>query len=70
MAYASRHGYAFLDKRLFIPEKWFTEDYAARREKNNLPESVVFKTKPQLATEMFKELSTVDPHTRKIFHIP
>lgn len=23
-AYMSRHGYAFLDKRLFMPEKWFT----------------------------------------------
>ncbi len=26
--YASRHGYGFLDNRLFIPEKWFGEDYA------------------------------------------
>jgi SRSO17 transposase len=57
MAYASRHGYAFLDKRLFIPEKWFTEEYSAKRKKNNLPASVDFKTKPQLATEMFKEFS-------------
>ncbi|MCX5822757.1 MAG: transposase [Deltaproteobacteria bacterium] len=24
-AYASRHGYGFLDNRLFIPEKWFGE---------------------------------------------
>jgi SRSO17 transposase len=24
-AYASRHGYGFLDSRLFIPEKWFGE---------------------------------------------
>ena len=24
-AYASRHGYAFLYKRLFIPEEWFSE---------------------------------------------
>jgi SRSO17 transposase len=27
-AYASRHGYCFLDSRLFVPEKWFGEDYA------------------------------------------
>jgi len=27
-AYASRHGYALVDKRLFMPEAWFGEDYA------------------------------------------
>ncbi len=30
-AYASRHGYALVDKRLFMPEAWFTETSAARR---------------------------------------
>src|SRR5262249_47293836 len=31
--YASRHGYALVDKRLFLPEGWLTEAYAARRAK-------------------------------------
>ena len=31
--YASRHGYALVDKRLFMPEAWFTDEYAARRAK-------------------------------------
>jgi hypothetical protein len=52
-AYASPQGYALIDKRLFIPEKWFTKDYAAKREKCALPENIKFKTKPQLAVEMF-----------------
>jgi len=26
-AYASRHGYALVDTRLFVPEQWFSEDY-------------------------------------------
>ena len=26
-AYASPSGYALLDKRLFVPEKWFSEEY-------------------------------------------
>ncbi|KJU85204.1 ISXo8 transposase [Candidatus Magnetobacterium bavaricum] len=56
-AYASRHGYALLDKRLFIPEKWFTDDYADKRTKTGLPGSIGFKTKPQLAAEMFTEIS-------------
>lgn len=56
MAYASPQGYALLDKRLFIPEKWFQDDYAERRKKCELPEGVRFKTKPQLAVEMFEEV--------------
>lgn len=56
MGYASPHGYALLNKRLFIPEKWFTEAYADRRKKCELPAGVRFKTKPQLAVEMFEDL--------------
>jgi SRSO17 transposase len=54
MAYASPHGYALLDKRLFIPEKWFEGAYAQRRKKCELPPTVQFRTKPQLAVEMFE----------------
>jgi len=50
-AYASKRGYCLLDKSLFMPEKWFTEDYAARRKKCAVPEDVTFRTKPQLAAE-------------------
>ena len=55
-AYVSSQGYAFLDTRLFIPEKWFSDDYQERREKCELPEETTFKTKPQLAAEMLKAL--------------
>jgi SRSO17 transposase len=55
-AYASPNGYALLDKRLFIPEHWFTKEYASKREKCQLPEDAKFKTKPQLAVDMFKSL--------------
>lgn len=55
-AYASRHGYAFLDSRLFIPEKWFGEDYAERRKKCRIPAEISFKTKPQLAVEMLENI--------------
>jgi len=53
-AYASSQGYAFLDKRLFVPELWFDEDHKKKREKLKFPEGVAFKTKPQLAAEMFE----------------
>jgi SRSO17 transposase len=55
-AYASRHGYGFLDSRLFIPKKWFGEDYAERRRKCWLPAESSFKTKPQLAVEMLEKI--------------
>src|SRR3990172_2500116 len=56
-AYASRHGYGFLDSRLFIPEKWFVEDYAERRDKCRLPAESSSKTKPQLAVEMLEKIT-------------
>jgi len=52
-AYASSKGYAFLDKRLFIPEVWFDEKHKKKREKTNFPDDLAFRTKPQLAAEMF-----------------
>ena len=51
-AYVSEHGYSLIDKRLFIPEKWFADDYLQRRIKCKLPVDTVFHTKPQLAVEM------------------
>jgi SRSO17 transposase len=55
-AYASRQGYAFVDKRLFLPEAWFTEAYAARRTQCKVPDDLTFHTKPQLAVEMLREI--------------
>ena len=59
-AYASPHGYALIDKRLFVPEKWFSDEYAFRRKKCELPEDITFKTKPQLAVEMLKDIVEKD----------
>jgi SRSO17 transposase len=55
-AYASPKGYSLVDKRLFMPEKWFTEDYETKRKKCNVPANLSFKTKPQLAVDMFQKL--------------
>ncbi len=56
-AYASSSGYSLIDKRLFMPEKWFTDEFKERREKCKVPEDLTFKTKPQLAVEMLEEIS-------------
>jgi SRSO17 transposase len=55
-AYASPRGYALLDKRLFLPEAWLMDDYAARRAKCKVPPDLTFRTKPQLAAQMLETL--------------
>src|SRR5215468_7869800 len=54
--YASRQGYALVDKRLFLPEVWFTEAYAARQARCQVPAEVTFRTKPQLAAAMLRHI--------------
>lgn len=56
-AYASRHGYAFLDKRLFMPEVWFSDAYASRRATCQVPKDLAFHSKPQLAAAMLQAIS-------------
>ena len=54
--YASCHGYTLVDRRLYLPEKWFTADYAARRARCGVPPEVTFRTKPQVAGEIVATL--------------
>jgi SRSO17 transposase len=55
--YASRQGYALVDKRLFLPEVWFTDTYAARRAKCDVPKERTFQSKPQLAAAMLQAIA-------------
>lgn len=54
--YASRHGYTLLDRRLYMPEKWFTQAYQGRREKCGVPANLTFQTQPELAWELIQTL--------------
>jgi SRSO17 transposase len=56
-AYASRQGYALVDKRLFLPESWFDDVYAARRNACQVPKDLTFQTKPQLAAAMLQTIA-------------
>jgi SRSO17 transposase len=55
--YASRQGYALVDKRLFLPEAWWTDVYAARRVRCHVPTEVTFQSKPQLAAAMLQTIA-------------
>ena len=50
LAYASRHGMAFLDRALYVPKEW-TDD-PKRCARAGLPEATAFATKTQLAKAM------------------
>ena len=50
LAYASRHGTAFLDRALYLPKEW-TDD-PKRSERAGVPEGTAFATKAQLAKQM------------------
>ena len=52
MSYATEKGIGFVDSRLYLPEAWFGDDYAEKREDCQVPKDVAFKTKNELAKEM------------------
>jgi SRSO17 transposase len=56
LGYSSPKGYVLLDRRLYLPEIWFSEDYAERWKKCKIPDDIVFKTKPRLAAEMINDI--------------
>src|SRR5919199_893968 len=52
LAYISRRGQAFIDRALYLPESW-AEDWA-RRAEAGVPESLTFRTKPELGRAMLE----------------
>jgi SRSO17 transposase len=50
LAYASRHGTAFLDRALYLPKEW--ADDPGRCRAAGIPEGTAFATKPALAKAM------------------
>jgi SRSO17 transposase len=56
LAYASTQGYALLDRRLYLPEEWFSDAYADRRADCGVPADVTFTTKPMLSLAMVQQV--------------
>jgi SRSO17 transposase len=54
---ASRHGYALVDKRLLVPEGWFTDAEATRRTKWKGPSALTWQSNPQLAAAMLQAMA-------------
>ena len=52
LGYASRQGYALLDRRLYLPAAWFTDAYRERWQACRIPAGTVFQTKHELASAL------------------
>ena len=47
VGYMSSQGYTLLDRRLYVPAEWLTDDaYTERRRQCGLPPDLMFKTQP------------------------
>jgi SRSO17 transposase len=53
LSYTSPKGHSPIDRRLYMPKEWL--DDPVRCQEAGVPESVKFKTKPQMALEMIQE---------------
>ena len=58
IGYASDNGYGLLDARLYLPQIWFDDEHKALWEKCDIPETTIFRTKPQLALDMIADVQT------------
>jgi SRSO17 transposase len=56
--YASRHGHAFIDRRLYLPKAW--TDNPARMAAAHVPPGTLFATKPALARQMIERAIGAD----------
>ena len=54
--YASARGYTLVDRRLFLPEEWFTAAYRERRTRCGVPPDTTFQTRTALAWAMIDGL--------------
>ncbi len=54
LGYASRKGYSLIEGKLFMPEKWLEEKHTEQRQACDVPEDLVFKTKPEIGLELLK----------------
>lgn len=53
LGYASRHGQALIDRRLYLPKAWTNE--ATRCQKAHVPSDIEFATKPKIACDLISD---------------
>lgn len=56
VGYCSPKGYGLIDRRLYMPEEWFTDEYKDRRQKCRVPEELKFMTKLEIALKLIENV--------------
>ena len=56
VGYSGSKGYGLISSQLFMPEKWFGENYAKLREECAVPADLTFQTKPQIALNLLHKI--------------
>jgi SRSO17 transposase len=56
IGYASPNGYGLIETQLYMPQAWFTPEYAQRRKDSWVPTALEFQTKPQIALALIKQI--------------
>jgi len=56
VTYTSTKGYALVERRLFMPQGWFSPEQKERREKCKVPENLTFKKKTEIGAELIQKL--------------
>ena len=57
LSYVTARGHALIDRELYLPEDWCTDP--PRRQAAHIPESVTFRTKPELGQRMIERAQAV-----------
>lgn len=56
VGYSSHKGYGLLTSQLYMPEIWFSEEYAERRRDNMVPEELTFQTKLEIGIALINKV--------------
>ena len=54
LAYASEVGFTLVDRRLYLPAEWFKPEWHERWQRCGIPDTVTFRTRPELGGEMLR----------------
>jgi len=55
LGYSSSKGYGLIDRRLYLPEVWFSDDYKELWQGCKIPDETEFKTKNEIALDLISE---------------
>lgn len=54
LGYVSRKGYSLLEGQLFMPEVWFDDGHADKRQACGVPDELKSQTKPEIALDLLR----------------